>query len=113
MPDDAANAIVEFVHRKISNMRLRKLFRVFREKKGTILLVKLHVVVKLLNLQSLMLVIWKVRQRFCLMLKNRNIFTKRIWLVMVIYFWKIADCLESVGASTSHCPMGLHGLLQG
>jgi hypothetical protein len=24
-----------------------------------------------------------------------------------------ADCLESVGASTSHNPMGLHGLLQG
>jgi hypothetical protein len=24
-----------------------------------------------------------------------------------------ADCLENVGASTSHSPMGLHGLLQG
>jgi hypothetical protein len=24
-----------------------------------------------------------------------------------------ADCLENVGASTSHNPMGLHGLLQG
>jgi hypothetical protein len=24
-----------------------------------------------------------------------------------------ADCLEDVGASTSHTPMGLHGLLQG
>jgi hypothetical protein len=24
-----------------------------------------------------------------------------------------ADCLEDVGASTSHIPMGLHGLLQG
>jgi hypothetical protein len=23
------------------------------------------------------------------------------------------DCLENVGASTSHNPMGLHGLLQG
>jgi hypothetical protein len=24
-----------------------------------------------------------------------------------------ADCIENVGASTSHNPMGLHGLLQG
>jgi hypothetical protein len=24
-----------------------------------------------------------------------------------------ADCLENVGASTSHNPIGLHGLLQG
>jgi hypothetical protein len=24
-----------------------------------------------------------------------------------------ANCLEDVGASTSHTPMGLHGLLQG
>jgi hypothetical protein len=24
-----------------------------------------------------------------------------------------ADCLENVGASTSHNPMGLHGMLQG
>jgi hypothetical protein len=28
-----------------------------------------------------------------------------------IYIW--ADCLENVGASTSHNPIGLHGLLQG
>jgi hypothetical protein len=27
------------------------------------------------------------------------------------YLW--ADCLENVEASTSHNPMGLHGLLQG
>jgi hypothetical protein len=27
------------------------------------------------------------------------------------YMW--ADCLENVGASTSHNPMGVHGLLQG
>jgi hypothetical protein len=26
---------------------------------------------------------------------------------------KADDCLENVGASTSHNPMGLHGLLQG
>jgi hypothetical protein len=25
----------------------------------------------------------------------------------------LADCLENVGASTSHNPMALHGLLQG
>jgi hypothetical protein len=25
----------------------------------------------------------------------------------------MADCPENVGASTSHNPMGLHGLLQG
>jgi hypothetical protein len=25
----------------------------------------------------------------------------------------LADCVENVGASTSHNPMGLHGLLQG
>jgi hypothetical protein len=25
----------------------------------------------------------------------------------------ICDCLENVGTSTSHNPMGLHGLLQG
>jgi hypothetical protein len=25
----------------------------------------------------------------------------------------LADCLEHVGASTSHNPMGFHGLLQG
>jgi hypothetical protein len=25
----------------------------------------------------------------------------------------LTDCLENVGASTSHNPMGLHGLLQG
>jgi hypothetical protein len=29
------------------------------------------------------------------------------------YCHLIADCLEDVGASTSHTPMGLHGLLQG
>jgi hypothetical protein len=25
----------------------------------------------------------------------------------------LCECLENVGASTSHSPMGLHGLLQG
>jgi hypothetical protein len=28
------------------------------------------------------------------------------------YRHRSADCLENVGASTSHNPMGLHGLLQ-
>jgi hypothetical protein len=32
-------------------------------------------------------------------------------LIFYRHLW--ADCLENVGPSTSHNPMGLHGLLQG
>jgi hypothetical protein len=36
---------------------------------------------------------------------------RRVGLTTHRYLY--VDCLETVGASTSHNPMGLHGLLQG
>jgi hypothetical protein len=36
---------------------------------------------------------------------------RRVWLQPHCHLW--ADCLENVGSSMSHSPIGLHGLLQG
>jgi hypothetical protein len=59
----------------------------FRSKKGTNYLVKLHVTMKILDLQSLVFVILKITERFCFMLKNGNILNKRSWVVLVIHFF--------------------------
>jgi hypothetical protein len=50
---------------------------------------------------------------------NRNEYQKLSWRQSAAGDWGWphrhlwADCLENVGTSTSHNPMGLHGLLQG
>jgi hypothetical protein len=35
------------------------------------------------------------------------------YFILYVHRYLRADCLENVGASTSHNPIGLHGLLQG
>jgi hypothetical protein len=45
--------------------------------------------------------------------RNFKMFLADLGQVERIFKMAHDDCLEDVGASTSHPPMGLHGLLQG
>jgi hypothetical protein len=57
--------------------------------------------------------VWWVGNEFEIILKGSGYVTLFLICLTTPYRHLWADCLENVGASTSHNSMGLHGLLHG